>query len=119
LCGRVPEKRYPNRLEAARLKQHASNLEAVAGTEPRQHVARYGLAMEYVKAGELEAAVAEFKAVAEADPAYSAAYFQGGQTLEKLDGSATPVDFTARDCSTRDEPRAHGNASGAGFVGSG
>jgi tetratricopeptide (TPR) repeat protein len=51
---------------------------------PASIFARYGLAMEYVKAGELETAVAEFKAIAAADPAYSAAYFQGGQTLEKL-----------------------------------
>ena len=51
---------------------------------PGSTFARYGLAMEYVKAGELETAVAEFQAIAAADPAYSAAYFHGGQTLEKL-----------------------------------
>jgi len=51
---------------------------------PTSTFARYGLAMEYIKAGELETAVAEFKAIAAADPGYSAAYFHGGQTLEKL-----------------------------------
>lgn len=45
---------------------------------------RYGLAMEYVKAGELTQAVDEFAGILTADPAYSAAYFHGGQALEKL-----------------------------------
>ena len=44
---------------------------------------RYGLAMEYVKAGEMDQAVAEFRAVLTIDPGYSYAYFHGGQTLEK------------------------------------
>lgn len=51
---------------------------------PANTFARYGLAMEYVNAGELEEAVTEFRAVLAADPAYSYAYFHGGQTLEKL-----------------------------------
>ena len=52
--------------------------------DPASNFARYGLAMEYVKAGELETAVAEFRVVAASDPGYSAAYFHGGQALEKL-----------------------------------
>lgn len=51
---------------------------------PTSAFARYGLAMEYVKSGKLETAVTEFEALVAADPAYSAAYFHGGQTLEKL-----------------------------------
>jgi tetratricopeptide (TPR) repeat protein len=51
---------------------------------PGATFARYGLAMEYVKEGELEAAVAEFRTIIAAEPSYSAAYFHGGQTLEKL-----------------------------------
>jgi Tfp pilus assembly protein PilF len=51
---------------------------------PSSGFARYGLAMEYVNAGELEQAAAEFATVLSADPGYSAAYFHGGQTLEKL-----------------------------------
>lgn len=46
--------------------------------------ARYGLAMEYVKAGDFAGAVAEFETLLAADPNYSAAYYHGGQTLEKL-----------------------------------
>jgi tetratricopeptide (TPR) repeat protein len=51
---------------------------------PSSAFARYGLAMEYVKAGELESAMSEFRAILADDPAYAAAYFHGGQTLEKL-----------------------------------
>ena len=40
--------------------------------------------MEYVNTGELALAVTEFEALLAADPGYSAAYFHGGQTLEKL-----------------------------------
>jgi Tfp pilus assembly protein PilF len=46
--------------------------------------ARYGLAMEYVKSGDLAGAVAEFQALIAGDPSYTAAYYHGGQTLEKL-----------------------------------
>jgi tetratricopeptide (TPR) repeat protein len=71
---------------------------------PASTFARYGLAMEYVKAGELETAVTEFKAIAAADPAYSAAYFHGGQTLEKL-GRLTDARVFYREgiAHTRDE----------------
>jgi len=51
---------------------------------PRDSFARYGLAMEYAKSGELETAVAEFRRLLEMNPDYAAAYFHGGQTLEKL-----------------------------------
>ena len=46
--------------------------------------ANYGLAMEYVNTGALESAVAQFKVLLENHPTYGAAYFHGGQTLEKL-----------------------------------
>ena len=51
---------------------------------PRDSFARYGLAMEYANSGELESAVAEFRALLEFNPDYAAAYFHGGQALEKL-----------------------------------
>jgi Tfp pilus assembly protein PilF len=46
--------------------------------------ARYGLGMEYVKSGEFAQAIAEFRTLLERDDSYSAAYFHGGQALEKL-----------------------------------
>jgi tetratricopeptide (TPR) repeat protein len=51
---------------------------------PANTFARYGLAMEHIKSGDLSAAVAEFQGVIATDPNYSAAYYHGGQTLEKL-----------------------------------
>jgi len=59
-------------------------LQQLLAQNPANSFARYGLAMEYVKAGELHRAVDEFNAVLAADPSYSYAYFHGGQTLEKL-----------------------------------
>ena len=51
---------------------------------PSDSFARYGLAMEYVRGGDLETAVAEFRTLLEHNPDYAAAYFHGGQALEKL-----------------------------------
>jgi tetratricopeptide (TPR) repeat protein len=51
---------------------------------PANAFARYGLAMEYVKAGDPERAMLEFQTLLANDPTYSAAYFHGGQALEKL-----------------------------------
>lgn len=51
---------------------------------PRDSFSRYGLAMEYAKSGELESAVVEFRALLGFNPDYAAAYFHGGQALEKL-----------------------------------
>ncbi len=59
-------------------------LNQLLAENPTNTFARYGLAMEYVKAGSLDQAMAEFDAVLAADPGYAAAYFHGGQALEKL-----------------------------------
>jgi Tfp pilus assembly protein PilF len=52
--------------------------------DPQNTFARYGLAMEYVTAGELETAVSEFKQLLSVDDKYVAAYYHAGQALEKL-----------------------------------
>lgn len=59
-------------------------LQSLLAQNPNDAFARYGLAMEYVKASRLEQAVAEFRAVLANDPNYCYAYFHGGQTLEKI-----------------------------------
>ena len=51
---------------------------------PADAFARYGLAMELAKTGDLQSAVLEFRALLEHNPNYAAAYFHGGQALEKL-----------------------------------
>ena len=52
--------------------------------DPSNAFARYGLAQEHVKAGEDERALAEFRAVLEANPDYQAAYYHAGKALERL-----------------------------------
>jgi tetratricopeptide (TPR) repeat protein len=59
-------------------------LKQIVEQDANNNFAQYGLAMEYAKAGDLARAVAEFSALVENNPNYVAAYFHGGQTLEKL-----------------------------------
>jgi tetratricopeptide (TPR) repeat protein len=54
--------------------------EILAGN-PGDAFARYGLAMEHSKAGQTEAAMAEFKKLLELHPDYTAGYFMAAQTL--------------------------------------
>ncbi len=63
-----------NRLEILRemLKQDSANT-----------FARYGLAMEYSKGGDYPRALEEFRALLQQDENYGAAYYHGGQALEK------------------------------------
>ena len=51
---------------------------------PNDSFARYGLAMEYANSGDLENAIQAYQALLSVNPNYSAAYYHGGQTLEKL-----------------------------------
>jgi tetratricopeptide (TPR) repeat protein len=59
-------------------------LNSLLAQNPNDSFARYGLALEYRSRGDLGRAVEEFRALTAADPDYSAAYFHGGQTLERL-----------------------------------
>jgi Tfp pilus assembly protein PilF len=52
--------------------------------DPGNTFARYGLAMEYAKSQDFAAAVAEFRGLLAQDESYAAAYYHGGQALEKL-----------------------------------
>lgn len=52
--------------------------------DPKDSFARYGLAMEYAKGGSYEQAIAEYRALLAQDEGYAAAYYHGGQALEKL-----------------------------------
>jgi len=54
--------------------------EVLAGN-PADSFARYGLAMEYSKAGQIEEALREFKTLIEQNPDYTPAYFMAAQTL--------------------------------------
>ena len=59
-------------------------LKHILAQNPGDALARYGLAMEYAKAGQLERALAEYRALLSVNPDYTYAYFHGGQALEKL-----------------------------------
>lgn len=52
--------------------------------DPKNTFARYGLAMEFANSGNLKRAVEEYRTVLTLDENYAAAYYHGGQALEKL-----------------------------------
>jgi len=51
---------------------------------PSDSFLRYGLAMEYRNAGDLEAAISEFRSLIASNPDYAAAYQHGAQVLTHL-----------------------------------
>jgi len=72
----------------ARIKAMATNrldvLKQMVAQDPKNTFARYGLAMELANSGDLRQAAEEYRTVLELDENYAAAYYHGGQTLEKL-----------------------------------
>jgi len=62
----------------------AEILQAMLAQDPKNSLARYGLAMEFVNTGAFEQAMSEFDVLIGDSSKYVAAYFHGGQTLEKL-----------------------------------
>ena len=59
-------------------------LKNMVAQNPKDSFLRYGLAMEHRNAGDLETAIAEFRTLIATNADYVAAYFHGGQTLERL-----------------------------------
>jgi predicted Zn-dependent protease len=59
----------------------ATMLAEVLAQNPNDAFARYGLAMEYSKAGEVDRALSEFGKLLSAKPDYTAGYFMAAQTL--------------------------------------
>ena len=59
-------------------------LKSMVAQNPNDNFARYGLAMEYANSGSLEQAILEYESLLGLNPDYSAAYYHGGQALEKL-----------------------------------
>jgi tetratricopeptide (TPR) repeat protein len=53
-------------------------------SSPRDSFARYGLAMEYVRLGENDQALENFRVLWELNPDYTAAYFQAGKLLARI-----------------------------------
>lgn len=59
-------------------------LQNLLSQNPNDTFARYGLAMEYTRNGDLEKAVEEYGKLLAVNPDYAAAYFHAGQTYEKM-----------------------------------
>jgi Tfp pilus assembly protein PilF len=59
-------------------------LKSMVAQDPKGTFARYGLAMEYANTGNLELAIQEYRNLLTMDPNYAAAYYHGGQALEKV-----------------------------------
>jgi predicted Zn-dependent protease len=60
-------------------------LNEVLSQNPNDAFARYGLALEHSKAGEVDRALEEFGKLLAAHPDYTAGYFMAAQTLAKAD----------------------------------
>jgi cytochrome c-type biogenesis protein CcmH/NrfG len=56
-------------------------LKELLAADPSNAFARYGLAMEYSKAGDVAGALAEYKTILQSNPDYVPAYQMAGQTL--------------------------------------
>lgn len=69
-----------------------AQLTEILTANPDDTFARYGLALEYSKAGQTEQALAEFKTLIEKNPDYTPAYFMAAQAL----ASASRVDEAKR-----------------------
>ncbi len=81
--------------------------------DPANSFARYGLAMEFIKGGDLAGAVSEFRTLLERDPNYSAGYFHGGQALEKLGRLDEAREFYRGGLAVTRDPHARGELQAA------
>jgi predicted Zn-dependent protease len=60
-------------------------LNEILTVNPNDAFARYGLAMEYSKQGDLDRSLAEFSTLLKANPDYTPGYFMAAQTLVRAD----------------------------------
>ncbi len=60
-------------------------LNEILTQNPADTFARYGLALEYSKQGDLERALAEFSNLLKANPDYTPGYFMAAQTLAQAE----------------------------------
>jgi predicted Zn-dependent protease len=62
-----------------------ATLTEILSQNPTDAFARYGLAMEYSKNGEIERALEEFAKLISSNPDYTAGYFMAAQTLARAE----------------------------------
>jgi predicted Zn-dependent protease len=58
-----------------------AGLREILAMDAKNSFARYGIAMELARQGEIEAALGEYKTLLADDPDYTAGYFMSAQTL--------------------------------------
>ena len=75
------------------MSSRANALRALLEQNPNNSFVRYGLALDHANNGDLESAVTEFRTLIANDPNYCAAYYHGGQTLEKLGRSSEAAEL--------------------------
>jgi Flp pilus assembly protein TadD len=73
-------------------KTRKQQLEEMLAEDPNDPFLRYGLAMEHVSAGDLDAAVRGFRELFAVAPDYVPAYLQAGQVLARLGRAAEARD---------------------------
>ncbi|HUS06273.1 MAG TPA: tetratricopeptide repeat protein [Bryobacteraceae bacterium] len=66
------------------MSNRLETLKSMVEQNPNDSFARYGLAMEYANSGQLDEAVAAYRALLDVNPDYAAGYYHGARTLEKL-----------------------------------
>jgi len=73
--------------ESGRLAMASNRLELLNGIlqkDPKNLLARYGLAMEYAQRGDYTNSVEHFRALIASNPNYVASYYQAGRVLQKI-----------------------------------
>ncbi|MGH2361316.1 MAG: tetratricopeptide repeat protein, partial [bacterium] len=65
-------------------KSRLETLQEFVAANPGDSFVRYGLAQEYLNRGDPEKALEQFRELMRMNPDYVAAYYHGGQALEKL-----------------------------------
>jgi cytochrome c-type biogenesis protein CcmH/NrfG len=63
-------------------------LNEILKQNPNDTFARYGLAMEYSRQGDLDRSLAEFSMLLKSSPDYTPGYFMAAQTLARADRTA-------------------------------
>ena len=88
-------------------------LKNMVAQNPADSFSRYGLAMEYRNAGDLEGAVREFRELIAINPDYAYAYFHGGQTLERLGRADEAAEMYRTGIERAKDPHAKSELQGA------
>jgi predicted Zn-dependent protease len=69
-----------------------ASLKEILALDPKNSFARYGIAIELVNRGEIEAALAEYSTLLANDPDYTAGYFMSAQTLNAAGRNAEAIE---------------------------